>query len=198
MYLIVGLGNPERKYEGTKHNCGFDAVTELIDRFDIPGSGISMKGMYGKALINGEKVMVMKPLTYMNLSGHAVKAYVDYYGLDPEKDLVVIYDDVDLPIGSIRIRKSGSAGSHNGMKSIIECLGTGKFTRIRIGIGPKPERWDLADYVLAPFKKAERALIDEAIEEVVPITEMIISGNTDRAMEKYNKKQAAESQEKQA
>ena len=188
MYLIVGLGNPERKYNGTKHNCGFDAADELISYFDIPSSGISMKGAYGKTIINGEKVMVMKPLTYMNLSGHAVRAFVDYYGIDPETQLVVMYDDVDLEVGGLRIRKQGSAGSHNGMKSIIECLGTQKFARIRIGIGPKPQRWDLADYVLAPFDKASRAKVDEAIEEIVPIVKMITEGNIDKAMEQYNKK----------
>ncbi len=190
MFLIVGLGNPERKYENTKHNCGFCAVEELIDHYDIPSSGISKKGMYGKTLIRGEKVMVLKPLTYMNLSGHAVRAYVDYYGLDPEKDLVVIYDDIDLEVGMIRVRKQGSAGSHNGMKSIVECLGTKNFARVRIGIGPKPPRWDLADYVLSPFTREQRARVDEAIEEIVPITEMIVAGEIDRAMEKYNKKTA--------
>ena len=188
MYLIVGLGNPERKYNGTKHNCGFDAADEIIGYFDIPSSGISMKGAYGKTIINGEKVMVMKPLTYMNLSGHAVRAFVDYYGIDPETELVVMYDDVDLETGAIRIRKQGSAGSHNGMKSIIECLGTQKFARIRIGIGPKPPKWDLADYVLAPFDKATREKVDEVIEEVIPIVKMITEGNIDKAMEQYNKK----------
>lgn len=188
MYLIVGLGNPERKYENTKHNCGFDAAERLIKKYDIPSSGISMKGVYGKTVIGGEKVMVMKPLTYMNLSGQAVRAYVDYYKLDPAKDLVVIYDDIDLECGQIRIRKQGSAGSHNGMKSIVECLGTQKFSRIRIGIGPKEPKWDLADFVLSPFPKDKRALVDEALDEIVPVTEMIVAGEIDRAMEKYNKK----------
>ena len=188
MYLIVGLGNPERKYENTKHNCGFMAVEELIDHYSIPSSGISMKGMYGKTMIDGEKVIVMKPLTYMNLSGQAVRAFVDYYGIDPETQLLVIYDDIDLDVGSIRVRKQGSAGSHNGMKSIIQCLGTQKFARVRIGIGAKPPKWDLADYVLAPFSKADRETIDETIREIVPITEWFVKGEIDRAMEKYNKK----------
>ena len=189
MYLIVGLGNPERKYENTRHNCGFCAAEELIDHYSIPKSGISMKGIYGKTVINGEKVLVMKPLTYMNLSGQAVKAYIDYYKLDPKTDLVVIYDDVDLETGKIRIRKQGSAGSHNGMKSIIECLGTKEFTRIRFGIGPKPEKWDLADFVLAPFSRKERQIVDEALKEIVPITELITQGQTDRAMERDNRKE---------
>ena len=189
MYLFVGLGNPERKYENTKHNCGFCAIEELIDHYNVPSSGVSLKGMYGKMTLGGEKVMLMKPLTYMNLSGEAVRAYVDYYKLDPARDLVVIYDDVDLPIGTIRIKQKGSAGSHNGMKSIISHLGTQEFTRVRIGIGPKPQGLDLAYYVLSPFSKAERKLIDEAVSEIVPIAELITAGKTERAMDHYNQKQ---------
>ena len=188
MYLIVGLGNPEKKYDKTKHNVGFDAADEIIDEFDIPSSGISMKGMYGKGIISGEKVMVMKPLTYMNLSGHAVRAFVDYYGIDPASELIVIYDDVDLPAGQLRIRKKGSAGSHNGMKSIIGMLGSDAFVRIRIGIGPKPERWDLADYVLAPFGSKERQKVDEVIEEIPHIITKILEDGPDKAMTAYNKK----------
>ena len=195
MYLIVGLGNPGKKYDHTKHNVGFDAIDEIIDEYDIPASGLSMKGMYGKGIISGEKVMVMKPMTYMNLSGHAVRAYVDYYNLDPQEELIVIYDDVDLPTGQVRIRKKGSAGSHNGMKSIIQMLGTQNFTRIRIGIGPKPEKWDLADYVLAPFSREERVKVGEIIEECVPITKMIIENGVGDAMSKYNQKVANENKE---
>lgn len=188
MYLIVGLGNPERKYENTKHNCGFNAVEELIDHYEVPSSGISMKGMYGKMTLNGEKIMLMKPLTYMNLSGEAVRAYVDYYKLDPAKDLVVFYDDVDLPVGTIRVKQKGSAGSHNGMKSIIRHLGTQEFTRVRIGIGPKPAGMDLAYFVLSPFSRADRKIMDLVIKEAVPITELITAGKTERAMERYNRK----------
>ncbi len=195
MYLIVGLGNPDKKYDHTKHNVGFDVIDELIDKYDIPLSGLTMKGMYGKTVIGGQKVMVMKPMTYMNLSGHAVRAYIDYYKLNPEEDLIVIYDDVDLPTGQVRIRKKGSAGSHNGMKSIIQMLGTQNFTRIRVGIGPKPEKWDLADYVLAPFSKEERVKVEDIIEECVPITKMIIENSVEDAMTKYNKKVADEKKE---
>lgn len=188
MYLIVGLGNPEKKYDKTKHNVGFDAIDEIIDEYNIPSSGISMKGMYGKDTISGEKVIVMKPMTYMNLSGHAVRAFVDYYKLNPATDLIVIYDDVDLPTGQLRIRKKGSAGSHNGMKSIIQMLGSQEFTRIRVGIGPKPEKWDLADYVLAPFAKEEREKVDSALSQIVPITKEIIENGIDAAMNGFNKK----------
>lgn len=195
MYLIVGLGNPEKKYDKTKHNVGFDAVDEIVDEFDIPSSGISMKGMYGKGIVSGNKIMVMKPLTYMNLSGHAVRAYIDYYNIDPASELIVIYDDVDLPVGSIRIRKKGSAGSHNGMKSIIQMLGDGNFTRIRVGIGPKPEKWDLADYVLAPFSKADREKINETIEDIPRVIKSIVENGVDIAMTEFNKKHSNSSDE---
>ena len=188
MYLIVGLGNPEKKYDKTKHNVGFDVIDELIDEFQIPSDGLSMKGMYGRGMIAGEKVIVMKPLTYMNLSGHAVQAFVDYYKIDPATELIVIYDDVDLACGQVRLRKKGSAGSHNGMKSIICQMGHGNFIRIRVGIGPKPGKWDLADYVLAPFPKDDRLKVDEVIEESPSMIETIISKGIDEAMTKYNRK----------
>ena len=188
MYLIVGLGNPERKYDGTKHNVGFNAVDEIIDKYSIPSSGISMKGIYGKGMIGSEKIMIMKPLTYMNLSGNAVRAFVDYYNIDPASELIVIYDDVDLAAGQVRIRKKGSAGSHNGMKSIIQMLGTQEFARIRIGIGPKPEKWDLADYVLAQFPKQDRKNVDEVIDKVPDIIRSIIEVGIDNTMTKYNTK----------
>lgn len=188
MYLIVGLGNPEKKYDKTKHNVGFDAIDEMIDEYDIPSSGISMKGMYGKGFIGGEKIMVMKPLTYMNLSGHAVRAFVDYYNIDVQNELIVIYDDVDMAAGQLRIRKKGSAGSHNGMKSIIQMLGSMDFTRIRVGIGPKPVKWDLADYVLAPFPKDERVKVDGVIEDIPDIIKTIVEDGVDIAMTRYNTK----------
>ncbi len=188
MYLIAGLGNPERKYNKTKHNIGFDAVDKIIDAFEIPLNGISMKAMYGKGFIGGERVMVLKPLTYMNLSGYAIRAYVDYYKIDAARELIVIYDDVDLPIGQLRIRKKGSAGSHNGMKSIIERLGDDEFIRIRVGIGPKPENRALADYVLEPFLKTARALIEEKIEEMPDVIKEIVVNGADSAMNKYNRR----------
>lgn len=189
MFLIAGLGNPDRKYEKTKHNMGFDAVTELIDRYRIPSSGISMKGMYGKTSIEGQKVMVLKPLTYMNLSGDAISAYVHYYKLDAEKDLIVIYDDTDLSVGQIRVRKSGRSGTHNGMRDIVAKLGTEKFCRIRVGIGKRPEKMDLVDYVMSPFPKEERALIDEALKKAADAAVMIIRDGVEAAMNFYNKKE---------
>lgn len=188
MYLIVGLGNPGSKYAHTKHNMGFDVLDELIERHDIRQAGTVRKGMYGKGIISGRKVMLMKPMTYMNLSGEAVRAYVDYYNIDPAAELIVICDDTDLPAGMIRIKEKGSAGSHNGMKNIIQHLGTTEFKRIRAGIGKRPEEWDLADYVLAPFTGEDRKLADEAIKKAADAVELILSEGCARAMEKYNKK----------
>ncbi|MCI2132325.1 MAG: aminoacyl-tRNA hydrolase [Eubacterium sp.] len=188
MYLVAGLGNPGAKYEGTKHNMGFDVISELADAWHIPSSGISMKGMYGTGRIGAEKVILLKPVTYMNLSGEAVQAFVRYYKLDPETQLIVVYDDIDLEPGKIRIREKGSAGSHNGMKSVISCLGTNRFVRVRVGIGAKPPRWDLADYVLAPFDRESRELADAGVRDAAKAVEMIIGGQTDRAMNLYNQR----------
>ena len=175
MYIIVGLGNPGRKFDGTKHNVGFDTIDYLVDEHRIPSSGISLKAMYGKGVIAGQRVLLAKPMTYMNLSGEAVRA-------------LVIYDDISLEPGLIRIRKKGSAGGHNGMKNIISHLGTDRFTRIRIGIGEKPKEWDLADYVLAPFSREDRGKVNEAVKDAVSALEMILQGDTDGAMNRYNKK----------
>ena len=129
MLLIVGLGNPGKQYEKTRHNMGFDVVDELIDRHGIPQAGIAHKALYGKGMIGGEKVIVEKPLTYMNLSGESVREFIDYYKMDAETEMIVIYDDIDLEPGQIRIRKKGSAGGHNGIKNIIAQLGTQNFYR---------------------------------------------------------------------
>ncbi len=188
MYLIAGLGNPDRKYHRTKHNIGFDCIDALIDRYEIPSEGVSMKGMYGKGVIAGAKVLLLKPLTFMNLSGDCIRAFVDYYKINPAENLIVIYDDVDLPLGGIRIRRQGSAGSHNGMKSVIQMLGTDTFLRVRIGIGPEPDRMDLARYVLSPFGKEERRRADEAIGRIPEIVETVIRDGADEAMCRYNRK----------
>lgn len=188
MYLIAGLGNPGKQYERTRHNMGFDTVDELVDRHRIPGSGIQHKAMYGKGMIAGEKVILAKPLTYMNLSGDSVREFINYYKIDPETELIVIYDDIDLEPGQIRIRKKGSAGGHNGMKSIIAQLGTQNFYRIKVGVGAKPAGWDLADYVLGRFSTKEREEVDKAIEEAADAVEVILGEGIDAAMNKYNAK----------
>ena len=188
MYLITGLGNPGKQYERTRHNMGFDTIDELVDRHRIPGSGIQHKAMYGKGMIAGEKVILAKPLTYMNLSGDSVREFINYYKMDPETELIVIYDDIDLEPGQIRIRKKGSAGGHNGMKSIISQIGTQNFYRVKVGVGAKPAGWDLADYVLGRFSTKEREEVDKAIEEAADAVEVILGEGIDAAMNKYNAK----------
>ena len=199
MFLIAGLGNPGRQYEKTRHNMGFDTIDELIDRHRIPQGGITHKAMYGKGMIAGEKVLAVKPLTYMNLSGEAIREYVNYYKMDPETELIVIYDDIDLDPGQIRIRKKGSAGGHNGIKSIIAQIGTQNFYRIKVGVGAKPKGWDLADYVLGRFSSEERELVDKAICDAADAVEMILKDGIEAAMNHYNgaakKKKATENKQ---
>ena len=192
MYLIVGLGNPGKQYDKTRHNMGFDTIDELIYRHRIAGSGIDRKAMYGKGVIAGEKVILAKPMTYMNLSGEAVRELLNYYKMDAETELVVIYDDIDLDPGQIRIRKKGSAGGHNGIKNIIAQLGTQNFYRIKVGVGAKPKGWDLADYVLGRFDKDERVLVDEAIKEAADAVELILAEGIETAMNRYNAKKKQE------
>lgn len=191
MYLIVGLGNPGRQYENTKHNVGFDTVDYLIEEYRIPQAGVKHKAMYGKGIIAGQKVLIAKPLTYMNLSGESVRELVDYYKIDPETELIVLYDDISLEPGQIRIRKKGSAGGHNGIKNIIAQIGTDVFARVKIGVGEKPKNWDLADYVLSPFGKEERAAVDDAIKKAAKAVEMIVQEEIDSAMNMFNRKQKA-------
>ncbi len=188
MYIIAGLGNPGPKYDGTRHNMGFDTIDVLADDHNITSCGVQMRAMFGKGIIGGEKVILLKPMTYMNLSGEAIGAFVRYYKIDPETELIVVYDDIDQEPGQLRIRKKGSAGGHNGMKSIIQHLGTDKFPRVRIGVGAKPAGWDLADHVLSRFSKEERAKIDEAVEKAARAVEMIVAGDVEGAMNAYNTK----------
>lgn len=195
MFLIAGLGNPGRQYEKTRHNMGFDTIDELIDRHRIPQGGIAHKAMYGKGMIAGEKVLAVKPLNYMNLSGESLREWVNYYKLDPETEMIVIYDDIDLEPGQIRIRKKGSAGGHNGIKSIIAQLGTQNFYRIKVGVGAKPKGWDLADYVLGRFSSDERIAVDKAICDAADAVEMILRDGIESAMNHYNRKNKQEQQE---
>jgi len=187
MYIIVGLGNPGPDYRNTRHNMGFDAVEILADRFNIPTDFVKHKAMCGKGIIDGNKVILAKPTTYMNLSGESVRALVDYYKIDVSSELIVIYDDIDLDPGVLRIRKSGSAGGHNGMKNIIQHLGTNEFTRVRVGVGAKPKGYDLADYVLGHFTKDEREVIDKSLKNAAESVCLIINEGADKAMNKYNK-----------
>ena len=188
MYLIVGLGNPGRQYEATRHNMGFDTVDCLIEKHNVPQGGVKFNAMYGKGIIGGDKAILMKPLSFMNLSGGPVRDMVNFFKIDPEKELIVIIDDIDLEPGQLRIRKQGSAGGHNGLKDIIQKLGTQNFVRIKIGVGAKPQGWDLADHVLSRFPDSERKLVDEAIREAADAVEKIIAQGPDAAMNEYNRK----------
>lgn len=188
MYLIVGLGNPGRQYEATRHNMGFDTIDYLVEEHCVPQGGVKFNAMYGKAVIGGDKAILMKPLSFMNLSGGPVREMANYFKIDPETELIVVYDDIDLEPGQLRIRKQGSAGGHNGIKDIIRQLGTEKFLRVKVGVGAKPKGWDLADHVLSRFADSDRKLVDEAIEKAAKAVEMIIAEGADAAMNVYNKK----------
>ena len=157
MFLIVGLGNPGTEYAATRHNIGFDMVTFLSDQYNIPLRSREEKALVGKGVIEGQKVILAQPQTYMNLSGESVRALMDYYKLDLD-ELIVIYDDISLPVGQIRIRMKGSAGGHNGIKSIIQHMGTQEFVRIKIGVGGKPEGGDLVKHVLGRFSREQDAM----------------------------------------
>ena len=188
MYLVVGLGNPGKQYEATRHNMGFDTVDRLVEDYNVPQGGVKFNAMYGKGRIGGQPVILMKPLSYMNLSGGPIREMANYFKIDPETEMIVVYDDIDLDPGQLRIRKKGSAGGHNGIKHIIQQLGTQNFVRIKVGVGAKPKGWDLADYVLGRFDKDDRALVEEAQERACKAVELILTDSVDAAMNEYNKK----------
>ena len=186
MYLIAGLGNPTTKYESTRHNVGFDVIDMLAKKYNIKLTENKHKALCGIGMIDGEKVMLAKPQTFMNASGESISAIVNFYKLDPATQVIVIYDDITLVPGKLRIRKKGSAGGHNGIKNIIARVGTQDFMRIRVGIGEKPEGWDLADYVLSRFSKEERRAVEEAMEDATGAAVLMIHGEADKAMNCYN------------
>lgn len=188
MFVIVGLGNPTAQYEGTRHNAGFDVIDVLAEKYNISVDARKCRAFCGKGVIAGQKVLLVKPQTYMNLSGESVGGIVNYYKIDPESDLIVIYDDISLDVGQLRIRKKGSAGGHNGIKSIIAHLGTTVFPRIKVGVGEKPKNYDLADYVLGHFSKQERELMEEGYEHASDAVEQIVQGEIEAAMNVFNKK----------
>lgn len=191
MYLIAGLGNPTREYDKTRHNAGFSVIDVLADKYGIDVSDRKHKALCGKGVIEGEKVLLLKPQTFMNLSGESIREAVDYYKIDPE-DLIVIYDDISLDPGQLRIRLKGSAGGHNGIKNIIAHLGTQEFPRIKVGVGAKPPKMDLADYVLGRFSAEEQKVMDEAFIEAAEAAVMMMRDGAERAMNHYNAKKKAE------
>ena len=188
MYIIAGLGNPTMQYEGTRHNAGFDVIDALADKYNISVDGRKNRAYIGKGIIEGQKVLLVKPQTYMNLSGESIGGLVDYFKIDEEQDLIVIYDDISLSAGQIRIRKKGSAGGHNGIKNIIAHLGTQVFPRIKVGVGEKPKKYDLADYVLSHFTKAEREEMEEGYQKAIQAVEKILAGEMEAAMNEFNRK----------
>ena len=188
MFIIAGLGNPDRQYEGTRHNAGFDVIDRIAEKYNIAVDTKRHRAYIGKGIIEGQKVILAKPQTYMNLSGESIRSLVDYYKVDEENELLVIYDDISLDVGQLRIRAKGSAGGHNGIKNIIAHLGTQVFPRIKVGVGEKPKGYDLADYVLGHFSKAERELMDEGYNNAVRAAELIVSGRLNEAMNEFNRK----------
>lgn len=188
MIIIAGLGNPGKDYEGTRHNAGFMTIDALASKYGIDVGEKKHKAIIGKGAIEGHKVILAKPQTFMNNSGESLRELVDYYKPDIETEVIVIYDDITLDVGGIRVRKKGSAGGHNGMKSIIAHLGTTDFQRVRVGIGEKPPRMDLADWVLGHFHKEDMEPLKDAIDEACAATLMIMNGEVDEAMNKYNRK----------
>ena len=187
MKIIVGLGNPEKKYENTRHNIGFAAIDYIAEKVGININTGKYKALIGSGYIEGEKVLLAKPQTYMNLSGESLRPIMDFYKLEPE-DFLIIFDDIDLDVGRLRIRRKGSAGGHNGIKSIISHLGSMEFPRIKIGVGAKPKGYDLADYVLGHFSKEDQAILSERMDDVCDAAKLIVSGDITEAMNRHNNK----------
>ncbi len=188
MFVIVGLGNPGKKYENTRHNAGFIAIDALAEKYGISMNEKKHKAVCGTGMIEGVKVLLVKPQTFMNLSGESVRAVLDFYKLDPEEEMLIMFDDISLAPGNIRIRKKGSAGGHNGIKSIIAHAGTQNFMRIKIGVGEKPSGWDLADYVLGHFSEDDNAKINDVLPDVIKAAVLMSQGDVDKAMNEFNAK----------
>ncbi|AOZ97539.1 aminoacyl-tRNA hydrolase [Butyrivibrio hungatei] len=188
MYVIAGLGNPEKKYFETRHNVGFATIDALSDKYNIELTETKFKAAFGKGRIGNERVILVKPLTYMNLSGEAIRPICDYFKVDSKEELIVISDDVDLDVGKIRVRPKGSAGGHNGLKSIIAQLGHSEFNRVRVGVGKRPKEYDMVDWVLGHFQGEDAVSIKEGINKAVNAVEEIISTGVDSAMNDFNGK----------
>lgn len=188
MFIIAGLGNPGSRYEHTRHNAGFEALDRLSDRYRIPVNTKKFQALCGTGAIEGQKALLLKPQTYMNLSGESIRAACDFYKVDPEEGLIVLYDDISLPPGQLRIREKGSAGGHNGIKSIIAHLGTQNFARIKIGVGEKPSGFDLADYVLSRFDKETWEQMEPAFGRAAEAAVRLLYEDPERVMNEFNTK----------
>ena len=185
MYMIVGLGNPGTQYAATRHNIGFDVITYLCDRYDIRLRDKEGFAITGKGRIEGQAVLLVQPQTYMNESGRAVRSLRDYYKLEDE-DILIVCDDINLPVGQIRVRPKGSAGGHNGLKSIIAHLGTQDFTRIRVGVGDKPERGDLVHHVLGRFSREDEAVLRDVFSLAEQAITLAITDSVEAAQNQVN------------
>ena len=188
MYVIAGLGNPEKKYFGTRHNVGFETIDALSDKYNIGLTETKFKAVYGKGKIGDQKVILVKPITYMNLSGEAIRPICDYFKVDSKSELIVISDDVELDVGNIRVRPKGSAGGHNGLKNIIAQLGHDEFSRVRVGVGKKPKEYDMVNWVLGHFEGEDATGIKDGIERAVDAVCEIMENGVDSAMNKFNGK----------
>ena len=185
-WLIVGLGNVGDKYEGTRHNVGFRVADELAERAGVPVQRLKYRALTGQAEIGGVRVLLMKPVTFMNLSGEAVRPAADFYKV-PADHILVLSDDVSLPVGKLRIRRGGSAGGHNGLKNIIKHLGTDQFPRVKVGVGEKPHPdYDMADWVLGKFQGEDRKAIDQAVQRAADAVECLLREGPERAMSRFN------------
>ena len=187
MWVVVGLGNPGRRYTGTRHNVGFLLVRRLARRWGASFRKRKYAAKVAELVRNDDGLVLAQPQTYMNRSGRAVKQIVEGYGISPQ-NMVVVYDDLDIPIGQIRVREKGRAGSHQGMISIVSAIGTSAFPRLRVGIGPHPENEDATEFVLAPFSGKERAVLEDALARAEQALEMVLDGRIDAAMNTFNQK----------
>lgn len=185
MYLVIGLGNPEEDYHNTRHNMGFNVINKIANQYKIEVTKNKFKGLYGNGVIEGKKVLLLKPQTYMNLSGESIKQMMQFYKIEKER-IVVIYDDIDIKPGIIKIRKAGGAGTHNGMKSVIQELNTQDFKRVRVGIGMPKEKENLIEYVIGAIPKEEKEQLDKATDIAKEAVIEIIKNGIDIAMNKFN------------
>lgn len=197
IFCIVGLGNPGRQYEDTKHNVGFHVIDRLAEKYDIQVTKFKNKALMGDGTIKGKRVLLVKPQTFMNLSGESVREIVNFYKI-PQERFVVIFDDTSLPCGSVRIREKGSHGGHNGIRNIIDQMGTDEFNRIKVGIGEKPNGWDLADYVLAKFAPDDLPLMEQGMDKAVLGVELMLSRGIQDAANRVNQKPKTAKKQKEA
>lgn len=184
MYLIVGLGNPEKDYSNTRHNMGFNVINKLADKYGIDVGKKNFKALYGMGTVDGERVIFLKPQTFMNLSGESVREVVDYYKIDVDH-ILVIYDDIDIAPGRIRIRKSGSPGTHNGMKSVVQCLNSQDFPRVRVGIG-RPQDGNFIEYVIGAISNEDKEVLQTGVDKATEAVCAILEHDIDFAMNKFN------------